>query len=333
MTHKTPAPDKARRQAEERLRSRHLLVTVSVTALATLAYLLTLLLTAGRLPDTMATHFGVGGQPDEFMRTWVALLFQGAVVVFLPVALLVTFGFANWWKGEFARALSAMISGLCAVLATMFVVLTVAHVGVADPAEVRLTWQMGLIMLGVGVAVAMLVMFLLPRSLPRPEPSPVVPVEIAPNYRVSWFGKARMGQTFVITMAAATVLVVAATIASNIWWMWLIVLMMILLMAGLSSFDVVVDSRGVRWRSSVGFPRGAVRLRDITDISVIETSPGDFGGYGVRMMPGRIGIITRNGHALRVVHGDRELVITVDDAEVAAGVLEGWRLKGRGQGA
>ena len=223
MTLKTPAPDKARRQAEERLRSRHLLVTITVTALATLAYVLTLLLTAGRLPDIMATHFGLGGQPDDFMRTWVALLFQGAVVVFLPVALLVTFGFANWWKGEFARTLSAMISGLCAGLAAMFVVLTVAHVGVADPAEVRLTWQMGLIMLGVGVAVAMLVVFLLPPSLPRPEPTPVVPVEIAPNYRVSWFGKARMGQAFVITMAAATVLVVAATIASNIGWMWLIV--------------------------------------------------------------------------------------------------------------
>ena len=333
MTLKTPAPDKARRQAEERLRNRHLLVTITVTALATLAYLLTLLLTAGRLPDTMATHFGVAGQPDDFMRTWVALLFQGAVVVFLPVALLVTFGFANWWKGEFARTLSAMISGLCAGLAAMFVVLTVAHVGVADPAEVRLTWQMGLIMLGVGVAVAMLVVFLLPPSLPRPEPTPVVPVEIAPNYRVSWFGKARMGQAFVITMAAATVLVVAATIASNIWWMWLIVVLLILLIAGLSSFDVVVDSRGVRWRSSLGWPRGAVRLRDITGVSVIETRPGDFGGYGVRMMPGRIGLITRSGHALRVVHGDLELVITVDDAEVAAGVLEGWRVKDRGQGA
>lgn len=327
MTLKHTEPDRERRQAEEELRRKHLTVTVAVTLLAVLAYALTAILTAGRLPDSLATHFGPGGEPDDFMRTGPALLFQGAVVVFLPVALLVSFGLSQWWRGEYSRSLSALISGICVALTALFVVLTLAHVPVADPAEVRVTWQMGLIIVSAGLAAAALVYLLLPPPLPRPEPEPVAPVEIAPSYRVSWFGKVRMGQVFVITMAAATVLVAIAALTSNVWWTWLIVLLMVVLLASFSSFDVVVDSKGVHWRSALGWPRGGVPLKEITDVSVVEVTPGDFGGYGIRLLPGRLGLITRHGHALRVTHGERELVITVDDAQVAAGVLEGWRAK------
>jgi len=249
------------------------------------------------------------------------------VVVFLPVALLVSFGLPPWWRGEFSRSMSALISGLCVTLSAMFVVLTLAHAPVADPTEVRLTWQMGLIIVAAGGAAAALAFLLLPAPLPRPEPEPVVPVEIAPSYRVSWFGKVRMGQSFVIIMAAATVLVAVAALTSNVWWTWLIVLLLVALLASLSSFDVVVDSKGVRWRSALGWPRGGVPLKEITDVSVVQVTPGDFGGYGIRLLPGRLGLITRHGQALRVTHGERELVITVDDAPVAAGVLEGWRAK------
>lgn len=333
MTSHANYTDREREHAEERARRSHLTVTIALAAVAVLAYVLTVLLTAGRLPDTMATHFGVGGEPDQFMNTWSALLLQGAVVVLLPVGLLVTFGVASWWKGEYARTLSAIIVGTSVGLVALFVLLTLAHVGVTDPAQVRVTWQVWVISFGVGVAAALLVMFSVPAPLPRQAPTPVVPVEIAPNYRVSWFGKARMGQAFIVTLALAAAVVVLAAAASSIWWMWLVAIGMFLLIAALGSFDVIVDSRGVRWRGALGLPRGGVQLRDITDVSIIEVSPGDFGGFGVRLLPGRVGLITRSGRALRVVHGDRELVVTVDDAEQAAGVLEGWRRKARNRGA
>lgn len=333
MTLKHSDPDRRRRAAEEELRRKHLTVTLAVTLLAVLAYVVTVILTSGRLPGSLATHFAVDGRPDDFMRTAPALLFQGAVVVFMPVALLVSFGLLHWWRGEFARSMSALIAGICVALSTLFVVLTAAHVPVADPAEVRLTWQMGLIVVAAGGVAAALAFLLLPAPLPRPEPQPVIPVEIAPSYRVSWFGKVRMSQAFVITLATATVLLAASAIASNVWWTWLVVILMLVLLATLSSFDVVVDSQGVRWRSALGWPRGSVPLSRITDVSVIEVTPGDFGGYGVRLLPGRLGLISRHGRALRIAHGDRELVMTLDDAEVAAGVLEGWRAKARGRGA
>lgn len=327
MTSDNHRTDRTRLQAEEVARRRHLLVTVSLTVLGVLAYGLTVLLTAGKLPPMLATHFGPSGQPDDYMRTPVALAFQGVVVVFLPCALLVSFALAGWWKGEFARSLSATISGLCVGLATLFVLLTVAHVGVADASEVSLTWPTGVGSIGAGLASALLAMLVLPAPLPRPEPTPVAPVDIAPNYRVSWFGQARMGQAFIVVMAVAAAIVAVAAVVSNLWWMWLVVFLVALLVPALTNFSVIVDAKGVRWRSALGWPRGHVKLADITRVSVIETSPGDFGGYGVRLFPGRVGIITRSGHALRVVHGQRELVITVDDAEAAAGVLEGLRIR------
>jgi hypothetical protein len=50
---------------------------------------------------------------------------------------------------------------------------------------------------------------------------------------------------------------------------------------------------------------------------------GEFGGFGLRWGPGRrLGIITRGGEALEVQRRDgRTVVVTVDDAATAAGLL------------
>ena len=109
----------------------------------------------------------------------------------------------------------------------------------------------------------------------------------------------------------------------------LVAALMVLLMLAILTFEVTIDARGLTWRGAMGFPRGSIGLEDVRQASVMEVSPGDFGGMGLRAMPGRLGIITRSGRALRVRHERGELVITVDDAGTAAGVLEGLRLAQR----
>lgn len=327
MTTRRRNPDKARAEREDDLRRRYLGATLSLTLLAGISYLTTVLLTRGRLPGSMATHFDFSGQADSFMSTTTALMFQGAVVVLLPLILVIAFWRAGWWRGEHARSVAATVCGLSMALTVMFVWLTGAHVDVADPATVQMTWRMGLLIFAAGAIAAAIVMTLLPAPLPRPAPRPVVPVQVAPSYRVSWFGRAQMGRGVVTAMMFSLVPLVVAAIVTGILWIWLLVALLVVMGATLSSFDVTVDSRGVRWSGAFGVPRGGAKLAAVSDVSVVDVQPGDFGGYGVRALPGRLGIITRSGRALRVVHGTRELVVTVDDPETAAGVLEGLRLK------
>lgn len=324
-----PHGSRKAQEAEQRVRNTHLAVTIGVTALASLAYLVVLLLKGADLPATMATHFGLSGVADGFMRTPTALLFQAVAVIGVPAALLIVFGVGQWWRGEGARLLSALITGLSTGLTTLFVIITLRHVGVEDPTTITLDLTSGAVALGVGAIAAVLAGLVLPPALPRPPSTPVAPLKIAPSDRVSWFGAAHTSRAALIVLACAVLALAGAAIATSIAWLWLLVLVMVLLVLAMTRFTVTIDARGVAWRSALGFPRGTVALSDVVSTSVIDVNPGDFGGYGLRLLPGRLGIITRSGRALRVERSSGALVVTVDDAETAAGVLEGLRLSRR----
>ena len=64
---------------EARVRRAHLVVTAGLLAASALAYLLTLLVVTGDLPDRLAVHFGLRGQADGVMPTPLALAVFGAV--------------------------------------------------------------------------------------------------------------------------------------------------------------------------------------------------------------------------------------------------------------
>jgi len=231
----------------------------------------------------------------------------------------------EWWRGEFARSTSAFVVGLTGGLTALFVKITLAHVGVQDPAQVTAGLSTLLLVLGVLLGTWVLAWLLLPQPLPRPPAQAVTPVKVSPSERVSWFGRAHMNQVAMVALIIATVVMFLAAIATAIWWLLLVGVGMIVLVLGVTSFTVTVDSGGVTWRSALGVPRGSVPLTNIREASVIEVRPGDFGGYGLRTLPGRLGIITRSGPALRVEREREVLVITVDDALTAAGVIEGLR--------
>jgi hypothetical protein len=77
-------------------------------------------------------------------------------------------------------------------------------------------------------------------------------------------------------------------------------------------------------RSSLGRPRIVVPLDEVVRAEVVEVSPvAEFGGWGYRVgRAGRVGIVLRSGQALQVERtGGRSLVVTVDDADTAAALL------------
>lgn len=312
---------------ERRVRRAHLGVTAAVLVVCAATYLAAVLLLAGDLPERIAVHFGIDGVSDGWLGRGVALVSFGVFAVGLPALLLVVFAAGQWWRGASARFTSALVAGLAAGLTSLFVHLLWSQRGLADTTDLRIgVWTM-LWPLAAALGVGLLTAAVLPPALPQPEPVTVEPIEIAPSDRVSWFGQVRSSQVMVWALLGGVLAVVVATLLSGIWWLWFVVVLLLLLFPATTTFRVTVDRSGLAWRSALGVPRGRVRLAEVTGVSIVDVRPGDFGGYGVRSVPGATGIITRSGPALQVQRGDRRLVITVDDPAGAAGVLEGLRLR------
>ena len=93
----------------------------------------------------------------------------------------------------------------------------------------------------------------------------------------------------------------------------------------MSFWRVRADRRGFSVRGALGWPRVSIPATDIAAVRVVDVDPtADFGGWGWRWGSGRrTGIIMRRGAAIEVTRRDgRRLVVTVDDADNAAAVLQ-----------
>jgi hypothetical protein len=103
------------------------------------------------------------------------------------------------------------------------------------------------------------------------------------------------------------------------------VVVLVILLSNLA-WTVRIDSRGVRIRSAMGFPSISIPLDNITSANVVDVNAlSQYGGWGVRWnLGGRLGIILRSGEALEI-HRRKGLVvvITIDDATTAAGLING----------
>ena len=301
----------------------HLVVTCTVTTLAALVLLGAMLLWAGDLPARLATHFDTSGVADDSMPTGLALSLFALVAIGLPVLLIALFAATQWWRGERARLFAGFLAGLPVGLVALFLLILHANRGASGVEAVRLNPWLALLALAAALVVGTVVALLVPRGLPRELPQPVTPLDLAPGERASWFGRATSSTAVLLALVASVVVVAIAALASGIWWLWLIVALVALLVAGVTTFVVRVDASGLTWRSALGFPRGHLRLEEITGASVIEVSPADFGGFGIRMVPRALGLITRRGPALQVEHRGRRFVVTVEDPTTAAALLQG----------
>jgi hypothetical protein len=102
------------------------------------------------------------------------------------------------------------------------------------------------------------------------------------------------------------------------------------------AWTIRVDARGVRMRSSLGIPRITIPLANIESADVIHVQAiAEYGGFGVRWgLGGRFGVILRSGEALQVLrHNGRSVVVTVDDAETAAALINGLVARSSGANA
>lgn len=156
---------------------------------------------------------------------------------------------------------------------------------------------------------------------------------VRPGERLVWLGRAvpAPGVTWAAlgALGAAAVAVAVAGFATQPWVaaVALVPALLLPLVASALHWRVRIDARGVAAVGALGFPAVRVPLEDVASTAVSVVAPvGDFGGVGLRFGRGVTAVATRGGEAMEVTRIDgRRVVLTVDDAATAVGVLQALR--------
>ncbi len=281
------------------------------------------LLVRDRLPERLVTHWGLDGQPDGWQARTPALWFAvgftlgtGTLLHLLGVAM------------RHPRALGPVAAGTSWFLAPLLFGSIVLQAGGDSPAIGPLL----LVSLVVGLVAGGLVHLAAPEASPPAVaalPEGVVTYEAPAGARIAWVGRTARARHLPLVAAVTfgPVVVLAAWLALvGNWW----VAAFLLVVAGLAGLlgttmlsTVTIDHRGLR-AVACGVPWLRAPLSNLESATVtVPDLMGEFGGWGLRAgSDGSWGLITATAPAVRVKRAGRgDLVVTVDDAEGAAAVL------------
>jgi hypothetical protein len=284
------------------------------------------------LPQTIATHWGFGGEPDAFGPAWSMPLLLGILGVLIPGLFGVVLARTVRPDGPTATQKLLAVASLFAV--TLLSIVVTASIAIQRGLPVGSSSPTILPVLGIALGAALLLAgiawFFLPRatagaSLRDGAPPPL---SVAPGELVVWVGHARFS-TWVMIALCAVIAVATAIVAFVIalrgpWPLAIVPVVLLVAVLGTASWRVRVDADGLTVRPVLGWPLYRVALSEVATAATTTVVPlGEFGGFGIRWGLGRrLGIITRGGEALEVLRRDgRALVVTVDDAATAAGLL------------
>ena len=189
-----------------------------------------------------------------------------------------------------------------------------------------------------GAASALLTWRLLPQEEPRTAAlATAEPLPVQSGERAAWAGAVDIPAWFATVIAAIASgllilgVVLVLTVGGRTWLVFVAPLILFAVLIVTSHFVVTAGPQGFIARSVVGWPKLSVPASDIARAGVVRVDPlSDFGGWGIRWVvgpsrKGRWAIVVRSGDALEVVRNDgRSVVVTVDDAEGAASVLQSY---------
>jgi hypothetical protein len=271
---------------------------------------------ADRLPDPMAVHWGTSSNPDGSMDQWWTLGVIGGMFLVGWLALLVI--------ERRLGLLSPMLALVYFMMSLLAVVNTISvernlDAAVWSDADPFYWWYIPFV-LGIGFVFGYLGWVLGggKEGMPvRRVPGEVTSAGLAPGGKGVWVKT--VVAPFLLWMAAVP-LAFLPLIATKYWWAPVTATVVIALMA---AAVVTVSEKGLSvglgpW----GWPRLRVPLEKVERAEVIDVRPLAYGGWGLRWVPGTVGVILRSGPGIRVVKpSGREFVVTVDDPEQGAGLL------------
>jgi hypothetical protein len=285
----------------------------------------------GRLPAEVAIHWGPGDTgPDGFASPW---LIPGML-------LLITAGFsavtvfslsgASGTNARNARLLLATASWLSTTLTVGLVGSLVPQLDLTDVRSVGSPVAPLVAGAALGLVIGTAAWFLAPRPPEDEGETPAVePVRLGEGARVFWTATASASPKLAVVLALFAValliqaIVLTLELGNRAWPIYIAPLVLGLVLSTLT-WRVRIDHRGVVARSLLGFPRIIVPADRIDGARVVTVSPvADFGGWGLRWIPGQVGVILRGGEALQISQrGGLTVTITTRDAGRAAGIVD-----------
>jgi hypothetical protein len=277
-----------------------------------------------RLPDPVAIHWGLDGRPDGSAPLVIdAVLF--AVMTAL-VALLPLLAVARSDRRT-ARTMLALAHGMGAFFAILRWRTIELNRDVAVWSDAgALTLLDLIILLSLVTPVALVGWWLGGRHPERPrQVLTVIPQALPVDGRLVWVGRQAWPVARVlgsVLVAAGGLVIALRAVAETLVFGATLVLVGILLW-WFTSIAVAVGPVGMKVRfGPLGWPMIRVPLDAVEDLEVEHVEPLAYGGWGYRVMPGVRAVVIRRGVGLRVRRTGRpDLIVTVDDAATAGGVL------------
>ena len=280
-----------------------------------------------RLPDPVATHWGLGETPNGHQSAGAA-----AALMIIPalVAAVVVAAVARRPATAVSprAAMGAVVAaGLGGLFAIMSVSVALANAGAATWHDASLNglWVLASIAAGLLTAAAAA------RSLgpaagvlasgPAERPAGV---PVAAGERVAWVGACHARWPLWTAAAAAAGAGIALFAAL---WLAATLALVAVAVALVGTVHVTVGEGGVRAAAAPGWPAVSFPLSRIEAARAIDLQPMRWGGWGYRgsvRVAGRAAWVLRAGEALELrLAGGKMFAVTVDGATEAAAVVNG----------
>lgn len=294
-----------------------LTVGTALTAVPLAAIGITWSLWSADLPERVGTHWGFTGPADSYTATDTVIL---VLTWITAIALIVAFALAGAAPTRpTTRSLLAWCAAVAGGAAGIWVATATATL--AAPGAPVLSWRIVYIVLG--MCWGSVVFAVTGRTGTYPAGTGTAPLELGPQERAAYRTTLTSPPLLAVSAVGAVLIAICAlTLNAGLWPLLTAPAVIVVL---LGRIRVTADARGLSVSTglvALPFPVLRVPLAQIATARAETIHPAAWGGWGLRMMPGRSGIILRGGPGLVLdLHDGRQFAVTLDDPEVAAGLL------------
>jgi Protein of unknown function (DUF1648) len=283
------------------------------------------LLAWGSLPDPVATHWNLGGDPDGSSAPAVAVAILAGPAVALAAVAVATSRRAGRTAG--VAALTPVIVFTATVLAVASAATAVANAGTESWRDARLPigWAVAFVVVPALAAFAVARASRQAGSAPAPADPPLPRVALRAGQRLAWIGSSTSVWAAPACCVCLAVGIGALVLGGTV--LGVVFLLTASVLAAFTSVRVSIGEGGLRAATPLGWPRVTIPLDRISAAEAVDINPIQWGGWGYRgslHLFGRAAWVLRRGPGLRVDLTDgTTFAVTVDDATEAVAALNG----------